>query len=194
MATLLAYSFASNLNPTTTAANVSGGAITSSGVPITCVQYSGVLVLGTPAASTSCKSATEAVSVGNYAYFTLTANSGYVLNLSSLGFKVTRAGAAYSPRGWVVRSSADSYAADIATEDVSTTDPTYTSKSLDLTGGAYQGLSSITFRIYVYAQEEDTVLFFDDVAVTGTVDASATALPFFADFCGGLNDDLTGGI
>jgi len=158
------------------------------------VQYSGVWVIGTPKPIDGCTDAAKAVSAGNYAYLTLSADGGYKLNLSSLGFKVTRAGAAYSPRGWVVRSSADSYAADIATEDVSTTDPTYTSKSLDLTGGAYQGLSSITFRIYVYAQEEDTVLFFDDVAVTGTVDASATALPFFADFCGGLNDDLTGGI
>jgi len=193
MATLLAYSFASNLNPTTTAANVSGGAITSSGVPITCVQYSGVLVLGTPAAPTSCKSAAKAVSVGNYAYFTLTANSGYVLNLSSLDFKVTRSGTSYSPRGWVVRSSVDSYGTNIATEDVTSTDPTYTSKSLDLSGASYQGLSSITLRIYEYAQAEDTVLFFDDLTLTGTV-AESTGIPFFADLCGGLNDDLTGGM
>ena len=193
MATLLAYSFASNLNPTTTAANVSGGAITSSGVPITCVQDSGVLVLGTPGAATSCKSAAEAVSVGNYAYFTLTANSGYVLNLSSLDFKVTRPGTSYSPRGWVVRSSVDSYGTNIATEDVTSTDPTYTSKSLDLSGASYQGLSSITLRIYEYAQAKDTKLFFDDLTLTGTV-AESTGIPFFADLCGGLNDDLTGGM
>lgn len=193
MATLLAYSFASNLSPTTTAANVSGTAITSSGVPITCVQHSGVLVLGTPAASTSCKSAAEAVSVGNYAYFTLTANSGYVLNLSSLDFKVTRPGTPYSPRGWVVRSSVDSYGTNIATENVTSTDPTYTSKSLDLSGASYQGLSSITLRIYEYAQAEDMRLFFDDLTLTGTV-AESTGIPFFADLCGGLNDDLTGGM
>src|SRR5688500_8036514 len=49
--------------------------------------------------------------------FTLTANAGFLLDLTSLTFDVMRGGAS-TPRGYDVRSSADNFAATLRTEDV----------------------------------------------------------------------------
>jgi hypothetical protein len=114
---------------------------------------------------------TPALAIANnvYVYFTLTPTGGAKLNLTSLTFNVARGGA-QTPRGYVIRSSADNYAADIVSADVTTQRTTWSPITVDLSGAAFQGLSStITFRIYIYTPANGQTLEIDDLTVNGTV-------------------------
>ena len=129
---------------------------------------------GTTASSTN---ATSALSAGAYVSFTVTPANGYQMNLSSLTFNVARGGGA-TPRGYVVRSSADSYAANLAAADVATQRPTYTPVSIDLSGAAFQGLTSaFTVRLYGYTPGTGQSLDTDDVTLNGTVSAVSVPEP-----------------
>jgi hypothetical protein len=81
--------------------------------------------------------------------FTLTANAGFLLDLTSLTFDTMRGGGSI-PRGYDVRSSVDNYAATLGTADVQTARPTFTPVTIDLSGSAFQNLSTITFKIFCY--------------------------------------------
>ncbi len=118
---------------------------------------------------------TAAAAVTNNAgySFTITANAGYVLNLTSLNFDAMRGGAA-TPRGYVVRSSADGFAANLATADLLTARPTFTNVNVSLTGSAFQNLGAITFRIYGYSPATGSSVDFDNLTVNGAAAAIAT--------------------
>jgi hypothetical protein len=171
---LLAYAFDADLSPTTTASGLSGSNITNGSLS-TCVWDAG-LVLDTLSASGATSAAT-AVSTNSYYYLTATPDVGKVLNLTSLVFDVTRGGAT-TPRGYVVRSSVDSYASTLATADVSTQVPTFTTGvTVDISGASFQGLASaITFRLYIYAPNTTNDLLWDNVVLNGAVDAVFTGL------------------
>lgn len=89
-------------------------------------------------------SLTNAASSGQYFEFTLATSAG-TFDVSKLSFYVRSAA---SSRGWVVRSSADNYAANIGGAP---TTLTMTLQTLALNTTAYKGLSSITFRFYGYS-------------------------------------------
>src|SRR4051794_19328191 len=77
----------------------------------------------------------QALSVANgvYFHFNLKSASGFVINATNLAFNVARGGAS-TPRGYVVRSSADNFATDLSAADVGTARPAYTAVSVPLTG------------------------------------------------------------
>lgn len=105
------------------------------------------------------------VDPGKYFEFTLTADSGQTLEMDTLEFGIGRSGT--GPRQWQWRSSTDGYAAPITTyatvnagltlEGGVLTNPdansSWTGNLLDVSGAAFQGLSSVTFRLYGYNAE-----------------------------------------
>ena len=115
--------------------------------------------------------AAEAVTENQYFSVTVTADAGYELDLSSLNFDAARGGSS-TPRGYVVRSSVDGYASNIASADIGTAYPTWTPVSIDLTGASYQNLAGITFRIYAYAPGTSYTVAFDNIEINGSVVAT----------------------
>src|SRR5262249_54199314 len=89
-----------------------------------------------------------AVLLDKYFQFTVTANPGHVLNLSSLTFDCARGGTSGLPRGWVLLSDVAGFCADpasfIDTQEETTTRHVMSSFSVDLSGAAYQNLTAIT--------------------------------------------------
>ena len=110
-------------------------------------------------------SLTGTVDLGKYMEFGLTAASGFTLNMTDISFGVGRSGT--GPRQWEWRSSVDSFAAPITTFGSLNTNVTeslgilttpdantgYTGNVLDLSGGGFDNLTSVTFRLYGYNAE-----------------------------------------
>jgi MYXO-CTERM domain-containing protein len=99
----------------------------------------------------------QAISGGStdYIQFTLSATSGNVLNLGALGFNhaFTYDGSPAATQAAVfdVRSSLDNYATSIgsaSSNPVAGSTPSWGAASIGLSAAGYQGLSTITFRIY----------------------------------------------
>ena len=113
----------------------------------------------------------------NYFTFGVTPVTGLSLNLTSLSFRlamVDNSVAAFNGTVFV-RSSADGYAADIASFDQSSTSgSTFVPYGpIDLSSPLYQGLSGVTFRFYFYDDTNSMastsiVHRIDDVIVEGT--------------------------
>ena len=118
-------------------------------------------------------SESTAVSNDSYFQFNVGAVPGLALSLSSLDFGGYKGGAS-DPRGWVLRSSVDGFAADISS-GVITADPFDSGStapdefSVDLSAGAYQGLSDITLRLYAYVPTADFALNFTNIELKGSV-------------------------
>jgi hypothetical protein len=122
-------------------------------------------------------SAASAVSNGAFIAFTVTPANGYRMDLTALNFNIARGGGA-TPRGFAVRTSADSFAANVATADVATQRPTYTAVALNLSGVAYQDLTTpFTVRLYGYAPGTGQSLDTDDITLLGSVSAVAVPEP-----------------
>ncbi len=138
---------------------------------------------GSDTAGAPFANAAAAVSANSYFTFTLTADSGYELDLSSLAFVVTKGGG--STRGFAMQTSATGFSTDgstninTSTGDVSagfsqtvTTQrgtPAFTNVNLSLTGAAYQDLDSITFRFFTFAASNFQTVEYDNFTVNGTV-------------------------
>ncbi len=102
---------------------------------------------------------------GKYIAFTLTAGTSYNLNLISIGFGVGRS--ATGPVNWEWRTSVDSFASAVTTYttvNVGLTqtsgvltnpdaDSSWSGNVLNLSDASYQGLSSVTLRLYAYNAE-----------------------------------------
>ena len=165
--------------PTTTALNVTSAAVSETGSSADLAQgvalpntvYLQQLILSTTAAT--------AVSNNQYFQFTVGANAGYALNLSDLSFDAGRGGSS-TPRGWVLRSSIDGFAANIATAAIPTVQPTMTPFSVALSASPYQGLlSPVTFRIYGYSPAAPGVgNYFDNLTLNGlAIQVQAVPIP-----------------
>lgn len=128
-------------------------------------------------------SAAAAVAANKYFQFAVSSDASSLINLTSLTFNAERGGAG-TPRGYAVRSSADGFAANLASADLLTARPTYTPVSVDLSAAAFQNLSTITFRIYSYAPAAGSSVDYDDITVNGSVvsvpEPSAALLPALA--------------
>ncbi|MDB6130948.1 MAG: endonuclease/exonuclease/phosphatase [Verrucomicrobiales bacterium] len=137
-------------------------------------------------------SAAVAISGNKYFTFTVAPTPGHFLALSSLTFNGTRGGGG-TPRGYVVRSSVDNFGADLSGGDFNTARPTYTAVTVDLSGAAYQNLSTITFRIYVYSPGAGSSVDFDDFVVNGTAPAVPDTNIYSPNAVGYVNLALTPG-
>ena len=108
---------------------------------------------------------TGTVDLGKYIEFGLTAAAGTTINMTEINFGVGRSGT--GPRQWEWRSSVDSFAAPITTFGTLNASVTeslgilttpdanagYTGNVLDLSGGSFDNLTSVTFRLYGYNSE-----------------------------------------
>lgn len=174
MAILLQYTGAAGWGATTVDADVSGGAITNASLDSATNNYTATFASDPvyrsyPAASST--NIAEAVANNSYWSFTLTPDVGKQIDLTSLTMNVSRGGAS-TPRGYGLRSSIDSYAANIATADINQEVATWMAVDIDLTGAAYQNLiSAVTFRIYYYGPSNLVAIYTDDLTINGTVSA-----------------------
>lgn len=144
---------ASNLNETGSAADLQAG-----------VTFPNTVFL-----QQNVTSADRSAAVANNQYFQFTGEAapGYELDLHSLSFDAARGGAS-TPRGWVVRSSVDGFAADIAFAEVPTAQPNLTSFNVDLSDPMFQDLAgAVTFRIYGYAPSTGVGMFYDNITLYG---------------------------
>lgn len=103
---------------------------------------------------------TGALDSGKYFQFSLTADPGKTLDLTSVTFGLGRSGT--GPRQWQWRSSVDGYAAALTTYTTVNggltqaggvltnpdTSSSWTGNVLDLSGAAFDGLAGVTFRLY----------------------------------------------
>lgn len=169
---LALYSMGST-SPTTTASGLTAGVLTT-GAGLSAFLMNQTLGYATDPACNAqpvagSTDAASTVTNNGYFSFTITPDGGKKLNLSSLAFKAARGGSG-TPRGYVVRSSIDSFAANLAAANLATARPTFTDVSLDLTGASFQNLTAaITFRIYSYVPSAGQGVDYDEINVTGTV-------------------------
>lgn len=114
------------------------------------------------------------VTNGTYFSFTLTANSGQALSLSSLTFNADVSGTS-SPRVFYVLDSADNYVQSntLATDNNAggTLTTTLNAYTVNLTGAPYQNLSTITFKFYIATPSTGNNVGFNNIVVNGTVSA-----------------------
>jgi hypothetical protein len=169
---LYGFSSPTPLAPTTVGAGISSASsITFGGYAGQWTEPSGVLQAnpGTPT------TAALAVASGNYATFTLTSASP--MNLTSLTLDGGYAQFS-NPAGYALESSVDGYASILSTAAFTTQDPAYTTQTVDLSGASFQGLSTISFRLFGYVKNSG-VEQFDNITVNGALavpEPSALAL------------------
>lgn len=105
-----------------------------------------------------------AINTSKYIEFTATTGSGFHLNASSISLSSQRTAAGATT--FAVRSSIDSYGADIATGSTGTS---YATTTITLTGPQYSGLESVTFRIYPYGGSNTGFWRIDDLTLFGNI-------------------------
>src|SRR5260370_36482981 len=110
----------------------------------------------------------EAVQKDKYFQISVTANAGFVLNLSSLTFTVSRGGPS-GPRGYVVLSSVDGYTHIVDTQGMTAVRPDFEKFTIDLSGASFQGLSTVSFRIFVYLPGAGRSIDTSTVTINGKV-------------------------
>jgi PEP-CTERM motif len=177
---IVQYDFNTDFSPTTLAPNVvASPASGAPSVPMFAIVSTGgntyAQLMPFPGATTGA----TAVSTNSYFQFTVGPAAGFGLDLTTLEFDSSRGGAA-TPRGWVIRSSLDGFASNLAgPTDVPTADPIFTHYSIDLSGSAFQDLTSpLTFRIYSYVVDPSfQVMEYDNLTVNGAVATAAVPEP-----------------
>lgn len=95
---------------------------------------------------------TGALDLNDYYSLTLTADSGFFLNLNTISFAERRSGTGI--RDFSIRTSLDGFASDVFTASVP--DDTFTRDQSFTFGPAFDSVSSITIRIYGYNAEGST--------------------------------------
>lgn len=111
-----------------------------------------------------------ALSATRYIQFTVTAASGYLLNLYSFDMEAWRSAAGAT--NYAIRSSLDGYGSNLASGSVGTTAQTSVS-TLTLPSG-FTGISTVTFRIYGYGGNSTGDWRLDNFAIDGSVTSSCT--------------------
>tara|TARA_Y100000385_G_scaffold263928_1_gene296861 strand:+ start:1089 stop:1703 length:615 start_codon:yes stop_codon:yes gene_type:complete len=113
-----------------------------------------------------------AVTTQQYFTFTITADSGYAFDLDNLTFDIGRG--LRGAKDYAVRSSVDSYVDNIVFAD-NAIDQTPEGQDINLYDSAYNGLTSIGFRIYLDDRRNNSAsaseTFIDNVVLNGTVSA-----------------------
>ena len=113
-----------------------------------------------------------AVTTQQYFTFTITADSGYAFDLDNLTFDIGRG--LRGAEDYAVRSSVDSYVDNIVFAD-DEIDQTPAGQDINLYDSAYNGLTSIGFRIYLDDRRNNSAsaseTFIDNVVLNGTVSA-----------------------
>lgn len=121
-----------------------------------------------------------AYAAGDYLVITLTADIGAQLNLADLTFDLARA--SRGTNDYAIRTSVDGFASYVALVDQAAgtagTGDLTAAQLVDLSGAAFQGLSTITIHIVADDRQNNngsgSATLWDDIVVNGTVAASTT--------------------
>jgi hypothetical protein len=105
-----------------------------------------------------------AVATGDYATFTLTSTTPMDLTSIILGGGY---GQFSNPAGYALQTSVTG-SSIFSTANFTTQVPTFGNQTVDLTGAAFQGLTSITFDVYGYVNNGGDMQF-DNFTVNGTI-------------------------
>ncbi|MFN8308372.1 MAG: YDG domain-containing protein [Chitinophagales bacterium] len=105
-----------------------------------------------------------------YVEITLTPASGYQLTVNSIALDVWRSSA--GAQSFAIRSSLDSYAADLGSGSVTTTQTTNT---ITLSSTFQNLTSAVTFRIYGYGGNSTGDFRIDNITPSGNIFSSCTA-------------------
>lgn len=149
-------------DPDSTASNLSG---TGLGTLSFNTTY-GVLA---PSLSLEAGSVPGQFTTTSYLSFTITPNPGYVLNLNSISFEVSRIFLGSYTVNYEVRSSVDSFTtAVLSGSNSSATAPTFAGVSASL-GPSFVNLASVEFRLYLWDSNNsaNNRLLLDNLTVTG---------------------------
>lgn len=172
-AQILVYAFSvSSAGPTSSDASLTG-VLVSTGGGVTTTSNSSPVSSGYSGASggyyLSDNGWTGTAPGTNYFQFSITPSNASV-SLTSISFGYRESGTSTGPVNFSIRSSADSYAADLATGSLTNTDNNWHSSgssSITLTF-----VSTTTFRIYANGATSGTpTLRLDDLTINGTVTA-----------------------
>ena len=102
----------------------------------------------------------------DYIQFVVTASAGYSLNLSGGILTFDLLGTSGKTANWAVRSSLDNFGTNIASGTI--TSSSWVNNAANLSGAAFNGLSTITFRIYGW--DTDQIDFnIDNIILDGAV-------------------------
>lgn len=174
-AVIAGYSFGADtshltLAATGTDANVTASAITpSSTSAVTVTAINGVSFYGTGSTiMTVSRQITD--TAGQYVLFTVTAASGYVLNLENLTFNAAMGGTS-GPRTLSVANSVDglSVSSAVAVSPALLARGTMTAYTYDFSGASYQGLTTITIRFYFDTPTVSQNIDIDSIQLNGAV-------------------------
>jgi hypothetical protein len=171
---IVVYNFNSTttpLAPSTVGSGITAGNITFNSVTgypwfWTEPAGSGALQLNAGVTTT-----TPAAAIAASMYFSFTLSSATPMNLSSMTIDGGYGNFA-NPAGYALQSSVDGYSSIIATGNFATQLPTFSTDTASLSGAAFQGLTSITFRVLGYNAPYGYVQF-DNI----TVNAGAVPEP-----------------
>lgn len=151
-------------NASSVAANMSAGTLTNASGLTTWTVSAYPWQFG-PANTTA--TIAQAVANNQYFYLTITPNAGYVVNITNLNFYAANGGGGI--RGFTIRSSLDSYTADLLTYNL--TNAWYSNVVLT-TSSAFTNLSSaLTFRLYWYSATAGTAFRLTNLTVSGSAAA-----------------------
>lgn len=95
----------------------------------------------------------------SYIDFPLTGTS---IDAATVRFEIAKGGAS-SPRGYELRSNADSYATSLGTGDASDTSPNYDEITIDVS--AVAATTDLSFRLYLYSPSSGSVINVDSFSV-----------------------------
>ncbi|MEI7503914.1 MAG: Ig-like domain-containing protein, partial [Paludibacter sp.] len=119
----------------------------------------------------------SAINTAKYQTFTITPSSNYKMTLSQISFLQSRTSAGAT--NWSIRSSVDSYAADIQTGTSSTTGTTVNNS---LSGADFTDrTTAITFRIYAWGGSSTGNWKIDNLSVNGIITSQGTPDILLAD-------------
>jgi hypothetical protein len=112
-----------------------------------------------------------AVTTGQYFQFTITPPAGKKLHFEAISFEASKEAPNSTGRGWVVRSSVDSFGADLGTQEIIGPAPTWTDFRTDLPPELYSNVTvPVTFRIYTYAANQLEFVDYDNIQIFAKVD------------------------
>ncbi|WP_147205405.1 beta strand repeat-containing protein, partial [Segetibacter aerophilus] len=129
-----------------------------------------VCVASTTSFVTSQLNTTLSVNTAQYNQFSVTANAGYLLRLTSLSFSHQTSD---NPSGgassqWVLRSSIDNYTSNISSG--ATVKDAITTSTINFTGTNFTNIGTVTFRLYVTnIDKSSTTWMNDNVTANGLV-------------------------
>lgn len=184
-AQLVTYQFSSNGNPSSPAENLTASTAAWSGISGSTVGLGGSL--GTAFARFD--TAGTSFDTNEYLTVTLTADAGYVLNLTSLTIDIGGSNSNAVSRTSFAQIRSDAESTDFSTSltltpgsvteaqvalSTTVTTPIYTAFTVDLSGVEFQSVSGITLRIYAYGSAAVTTAFWraDNLVINGTVTAA----------------------